>query len=379
MAKDRALFVLMCRLLAEPDSGPPPDDADLDRSESEWARLIYIANLHYAAPLLHDAVYARGLLARLPDDIRGYLVAIRHANAERNDDIRRQVDDFLPALNAVGIEPILLKGGAFLFADPAYGDSRMMVDVDVLVPSGVEDVAWNAMADLGYRAVDDDDYSRAHQMNAIHREGAVATIEIHRTPGPQRTLVTVDEAYADSALVSAESGRCRVMSTDHSVRHALFHGQVQDFHYWFARPQLRTLLDLRRYIDTHGPDIDWAGVVRSFDDEGYGRVVEGTLALLHAWLGVEPPPAVPLTTRSRRYVERCTGRLNRAERELTFWQRWIGWVGVNMLPKRLAFRHRLEDTGRLGRLPVLAARQAAFLAKMSTWPARHFRRNRRGT
>jgi hypothetical protein len=337
MAKDRALFVLMCRLLAEPDSGPPPDDADLDRSESEWARLIYIANLHYAAPLLHDAVYARGLLARLPDDIRGYLVAIRHAN-----------------------------------------DSRMMVDVDVLVPSGVEDVAWNAMADLGYRAVDDDDYSRAHQMNAIHREGAVATIEIHRTPGPQRTLVTVDEAYADSALVSAESGRCRVMSTDHSVRHALFHGQVQDFHYWFARPQLRTLLDLRRYIDTHGPDIDWAGVVRSFDDEGYGRVVEGTLALLHAWLGVEPPPAVPLTKRSRRYVERCTGRLNRAERELTFWQRWIGWVGVNMLPKRLAFRHRLEDTGRLGRLPVLAARQAAFLAKMSTWPARRFRRNRRG-
>jgi hypothetical protein len=127
MAKDRALFVLMCRLLAGPDSGPPPDDADLDRSESEWARLIYIANLHYAAPLLHDAVYARGLLARLPDDIRGYLVAIRHANAERNDDIRRQVDDFLPALNAVGIEPILLKGGAFLFADPAYGDSRWSI------------------------------------------------------------------------------------------------------------------------------------------------------------------------------------------------------------------------------------------------------------
>ena len=52
-------------------------------------------------------------------------------------------------------------------------------------------------------------------------------------------------------------------------------------------------------------------------------------------------------------------------------------IGVNMLPKRLAFRHRLEDTGRLGRVPVLAARQAAFLVKMATWPARQWRRNRR--
>jgi len=378
MPKDRDLFVLMCRLLAAPESGPPPEDADLDRSEADWARLIYIANLHYAAPLLYDAVQGRGLLARLPEDIRGYLIAIRHANAERNDDIRRQVEDFLPALNAAGIEPILLKGGAFLFADPDYGGSRMMVDIDFLVPPGTEETAWDVMAGIGYRAIDDDDYSRAHQMNAIHREGAVATIEIHRTPGPQRTLLTVEDAYADSAMVAAEGGRCRVMSTDHGVRHALFHGQVQDFHYWFARPQLRTLLDLRRYIETHGPEIDWANVVHRFDDEGYGRVVEGTMALLHAWLGVEPPAAVPLTGRSRSYVERCTGRLNRAERELTFWQRWIGWVGVNMLPKRLAFRHRLEETGRLGRLPVLAARQAAFLAKMTSWPARQLRRNRPG-
>ncbi len=377
MSKDHDLFVLMRRLLAAPDSAPPLADSDLDRSESDWARLLYIANLHYAAPLLHDAVKGRGLLARLPREIRDYLVVIRHANAERNDDIRHQVAEFVPALNAVGIEPILLKGSAFLFDDPAYGASRMMVDIDYLVPPGTEDTAWDVMADLGYRATDDDDYSRAHQMNAIFREGTVAPIEIHRTPGPQRTLLTVEEAYADSIVVDTGGGRCRVMSPDHRALHALFHGQVQDFHYWFARPQLRTLLDLRRFIEGDGPGIDWPMIMGRFDDEGYGRVVEGTAALLAAWFGVAPPPAVPVTGHGRRYVTRCEGRLKRAERELTFRQRWIGWIGVNMLPKRLAFRHRLEGTGPLGRVPVLAARQAAFLVKMATWPARQWRRNRR--
>ncbi|MCP4326999.1 MAG: nucleotidyltransferase family protein [Alphaproteobacteria bacterium] len=375
MTADRDLFRLMCRLVAAGD-GAPVDVIDWDRSADSWTRLLYIANLHYAAPLVHDAVTALDAMANMPEDVAGYLSSIRHANAERNDHIRDQIGHFVPALNEIGIEPILLKGTAFLYDDPGYGDARMMVDIDFLVPPDCERAAWDAMRAIGYTAGDDDDYARAHQMNAIHRPGAPAVVEIHRTPGPQRTLLTVESAFADSVPLELAAGRCRAMSPTHRVLHTLFHGQVQDFHYWFARPQFRTLADLRRLGSAAGRTVDWPEIERRFAAAGYQTIVDGTAALMTDWFGAAPLPPRPVTRRARRYVAHCDARLDHAERELGFWQRWIGWASVNLLPARLAYRHRLEGTGWGVRLPVLAYRQAAFVAKMATWPLRQWRRSR---
>jgi len=204
--------------------------------------------------------------------------------------------------------------------------------------------------------------------------GTVAVIEIHRTPGPQRTLLTVDEAYAASTAVAIDGGRFRVMAPTHRLIHFLFHGQVQDFHYWFARPQFRMLLDIARLMETRQDEIDWAQVVRRFRGQGYGQVVGGTAALLEAWFGVSPPAAVPIGARDWRYVTKCEAGLDRAEGETGFWLRWIGWASVNLMPKRLAYRHRLEGEGWPRRLAVVRYRQGAFVVKMATWPYRNYRR-----
>ncbi|MCZ6605351.1 MAG: nucleotidyltransferase family protein, partial [Alphaproteobacteria bacterium] len=346
MSDVRDLFALLCRLLATRDGATQPMSTTWsDPNEVDWTQLVHVANQHLVAPILHDAVTRAGIRERLPEDKRHYLAALHAANGERNQEIHRQISAFLPALNAAGIEPILLKGTAFIIADPSYGPLRMMADIDYLVPQGSEDAAWDAMTNLGYKPKNDEDSSRSHQLNTLRCDGTVAAVEIHRSVGPQRTIVSVDEAYADSHLLDLNGAKVRVMSHDHRLMHALFNGQVQDFHYWFAWAQMRTLLDIRRLGENDGPGIDWPTVMTRFEKQGYGGVVEGTVALLATWLGAVPPAAVPVTRRARAYVARCERHLGPLDQPAVFRRRWLGWGAKNLLPSRVVFQRELEGYG----------------------------------
>lgn len=370
----RDLFRTLCRLLARPYG---PDDGlgpALDGLGPEaWSALVSLANRHYAAPRLQDGLVAAGFVPP-QDEIAGYLEAIRAANAERNAAVREQIEAMLPRFNEAGIEPLLLKGTAWLFTDAGYGDSRMILDIDLLVPPGCVDESWRLLHGFGYRPADDDDYGRAHQLNALYREGAPATIEIHRTPGPQRTLLTTEEAFARAGRVTTAAGALRVLDPRDAAIHGIFHGQIQDFHFWFRRPQMRTLLDLRHLMATAGEAIDWPGIADRFDAAGYGDVLSGTVALLEDWLGARRPAAVPANAGFGAYVARCVARASGPQGEQTFLERWVAWAGVNLMPARLVYRHGLEDAAGWRRGIVILSRQILYLGRALAWPLRRLGR-----
>ena len=105
----------------------------------DWAPVLEIANHHLLTPALWSALGKSGHAAALPADAGDYLATLHRLNGDRNRALGRQAIELIGALNAQGITPALLKGGLALFDGPYANPAvRMMRDLDILVPAGVE-------------------------------------------------------------------------------------------------------------------------------------------------------------------------------------------------------------------------------------------------
>jgi hypothetical protein len=97
----------------------------------DWPTVILIANTELMTPALWVALRDRQLTEYLPADVCEYLSEFYRLNKTRNAHLRKQVIEAVCQLNAIDIEPLLLKGAVGLFVE-TFGDpgSRVMTDLD---------------------------------------------------------------------------------------------------------------------------------------------------------------------------------------------------------------------------------------------------------
>ncbi len=145
-----------------------------------WADIFKVADRHLVLPRL-----ALGLLPRRDetgDAVADFLEAALELCRHRNDRLRRQLLTFCRAFNAVGIEPILLKGAPFLLAHDASRYRRMMLDIDIWVPDPAQqEQAIRCLHDLGY-AMRADPATSLHSPHypPFFHDGEIARVELHR-------------------------------------------------------------------------------------------------------------------------------------------------------------------------------------------------------
>ena len=93
----------------------------------DWDQTIAVAAREEIIPALHNRLSG-------PPEVSDFLEAIRELNGDRNRQLLRETETLAAILNQAGIEPVLLKGAAYLttevYADPA---SRLLQDIDLLV------------------------------------------------------------------------------------------------------------------------------------------------------------------------------------------------------------------------------------------------------
>lgn len=160
-----------CSPFAETPALPAPD---------AWADIFKVADRHLVLPRL-----ALGLLPRRDetgDAVADFLEAALELCRYRNDRLRRQLLTFCRAFNAVGIEPILLKGAPFLLAHDASRYRRMMLDIDIWVPDPAQqEQAIRCLHDLGY-AMREDPATSTHSQHypPFFHDGEIARVELHR-------------------------------------------------------------------------------------------------------------------------------------------------------------------------------------------------------
>lgn len=288
--------------------------------------VIAIANDHLIAPVLWVALRKRGLIEILPSGVREYLHELYRLNTIRNEHLRTQVIEAVQWLNSIGVEPILLKGGASLFLnifeDPG---SRVMVDLDILVPQRAAEDCWNALRILGYAPLDNDfDYSDHHHLRPLYRPGEYGTIELHREalPASAARILPTALIWEQSERVVDESGIVlRVPSPTHRVLHNLLHSDLINETYVRGRLALRSLHELALMQALYRERLDWETIRELMEQGGQGRVLRASLYLAHRYFGSSMPDRLRPTLGARVHYAR------------TRWQ--VRWDWTNEFVDRL--------------------------------------------
>jgi hypothetical protein len=247
----------------------------------DWDAIVREANEHLVAPALGAALAA----VPLPEDLSSYLRLVHGLNRERNACLRAQAIEAVGALNAIGIEPVLLKGAAILLDAPDERlGHRMLSDVDLAVPAERLHDALERLVGLGYEAIMEDVGDHAHAKLLRGRDAG--TIDLHhRPPGPARLYDAAPPLAAELVVVDG----CRMWRPNPTERaiHLIAHDMINDGCLVRGDVDLRHLLDLRDLVASGS--VDWRVVRERLASPWLALALDVVLLNLRSLLDVEVP------------------------------------------------------------------------------------------
>ena len=279
-----------------------------------WENVVELANNHLLAPALWSALQEKGLTEDLPVDLVAYLQELHALSRQRNARLLQQLRQAVKALNAVGIEPVLLKG-AYHLVSTLYGDTgvRIMSDIDLLVAPEAVQPAFHALLSLGYGVDEEslDDYQADHHhCPPLFRPGDYAAIEIHRELMEDfGSILSAEEALADSRSFMFDGLSLRVLSPTHRLLHNLLHSQLVDAHHQHGVIPLRSLYEAVVEVKHSPAPMDWASINRRMQARGQGPVLNAYLFMAHHLFALSLPRGHRATAGAYGHYLRCCAQL----------------------------------------------------------------------
>jgi hypothetical protein len=231
-----------------------------------------------------------------------FLSSVELLNAERNDAILGEVKLAARLLNEIGIQPVFLKGLAYLVMEvydmPA---ARYLADVDLLVPELQLDQAVRVLMQNGFEADKGDPFAFfRHHHPPLMRPGSVH-FELHYTltTGKAGRLLPVREMIESSIAVDLEGLKVRVPCPEHMMTHLILHSQLQHPYNERIWPPIKAMYDLVLLQRRFEGEIDWNRIERRFRAAGYYGILALFLLRVQDSLGFPPPFCVQLTAGMR--------------------------------------------------------------------------------
>jgi hypothetical protein len=249
----------------------------------DWDQTVDIAAREEVLPTLAGKLSC-------PPDVSDFFEAIHELNAERNRQLIGEIETLALLLNQAGIEPVLLKGSAYLvtgvYSDPA---DRWLQDIDFLVSAGESSQAFEIIRRAGYDPNPSSPISLLHHHHPPLTQVHHVPVEIHHGLGDEgcRVMLTADEMVNGSTGVRLGRAAVRLPSPEHLMTHHIVHSQLQHGPYWRIWPTLRHMLDVvlvaRRF------PIDWDAIRRRFRVHGNTSLLNLHLMQIEKALGFPPP------------------------------------------------------------------------------------------
>jgi Uncharacterised nucleotidyltransferase len=150
------------------------------RRNREWELLIEMSNSHFATPSLAGCVHDE---PGIPRGIREYLHAVLTLNGRRNVILLEALSRIVATLNAIDIEPVLLKGSARLLeGEYPAPNMRFLGDLDILVPTNRATDAYAALMANGFGERPEDGIPPPdfQHLRLLREDQTGAGVEIHR-------------------------------------------------------------------------------------------------------------------------------------------------------------------------------------------------------
>ncbi|MFG6486605.1 nucleotidyltransferase family protein [Roseateles sp. BYS78W] len=276
---------LLLRVLLAPTSALALRPLEWDLLLRQARRGVLLARL---------AVTLKPWLEQVPPGPRHHLHAAL-MTAERQAKLTHwEVSRIQAALQPLGVEPILLKGTAYLMAGLPASQGRVFGDIDILVPKArIADIEA-ALFEHGWRFQDDLDayderYYREwmHEIPPLTHEQRGSSLDVHHTILPPSARIKVDTAalFEDARELPDKPG-VRVLAPVTMVLHSAAHL----FHEGELEKGLRDLFDLDALLRDFGRDPDfWARLVPRARALGLSRPLFLALRYTARWLGTPVP------------------------------------------------------------------------------------------
>jgi hypothetical protein len=307
------------------------------RRELRWPLVIEASSFHYVTPALAWCLREE---PDVPADVRGYLDAVLTLNSRRNEILLGAVARIVAALQAVAIEPVLLKGAAHL-VEGIYPTSGLRVagDIDILIPDDSGLAAMAALERAGFTDAGVFAPDGHHHLPMLRDRETGAGLELHLRLGHAVMEAAVPAAWMRQSLrrVTLQGTQFALPGVTQQVGHNVIHDQVLHCGYERSRIELRQLLDLAMMRVRHEAAIDWDELDRRFGDAGLGPVLATYLYFAEALLGQR----MPVLSHAPR-----AGALPELRRAIAARRRWRNLLVI----PRDYFMARLRDPGGMLRL-----------------------------
>src|SRR5665213_3031800 len=258
----------------------------------KWEDLFQTASDEALLPLLHSQFTSMYLLDDLPAEVVGCLLAVEGANRERNRVIVGELKAAVAVLNRIGIQPVLLKGLAYL-ATGVYFDfaQRFLADIDLLIPDKQQKAAFEALTQEGWRADDHDSFRDFRHHSAPLRRSSSVWIELHHSigTGACERILPGREVIGRSVAVNLDGLSVRVPAREDLLVHLILHSQVQHSPFYRIWPPIRPMADLLFLERRFGPDFDWESIAKKFSRAGDHEILGLHLLQVRDSLGLALP------------------------------------------------------------------------------------------
>ena len=273
--------------------------ADLD-AISNWQRLLQIASDENAIIALRDLV-RRSDRSAVPSGVERYLAVLALDREFRMRQLQDRLERSIAALNAAGIEVLLLKGGALAYTVYGSFSARPMRDIDILVRPEHASAARALMLELDWAAdpevPGDRSYGTHHHLPPLRDLGASGLrMEIHRALLPEGHPFgfSDEEIWREARQVKVGRSNALAMHPTHHAVHVAIHfawSHMFKLGAWHAFRDLSSL-------DATG-QLDWDDFVGTARRWSAGSCCYWTLSLARSLAGVTLPESVLAALRSR--------------------------------------------------------------------------------
>lgn len=268
-----------------------------------WGRLLYIANLHFCAPLWFASLRKDGLLPLLPLDLQTYLMHLHQANTERQDAFRRAAIEIISILDDIDVPVILLKGVA-TFCDDLYQDpgARMMGDLDFLVRAQHIEQVRNILLRHGYDEQGDCfgkssgffNSNSPHHLPRFVKPGTSVVVEMHfqTAQGQAGRVLPTDLSWTNKESITWEGLNPFVLIPTYRLLHNTVHALVPQKAYTTSIISLNQLAEFTYLVLRYSSVIEWHAWLVRGAKQGLSRQFRIYLTLANSLMEMPFPEQI---------------------------------------------------------------------------------------
>ncbi len=227
---------------------------------------------------LGGLVESHGGLASVPESVRGHLLGGRIAADRKAEAIRWELRCLQPEIARARVQPVLLKGAAYIAARTPNAAGRLCNDVDILVPREHLDRVETVLRWQGWVTTHLDEYDQRYYRQWMHelppmqhmRRGS--TLDVHHNILPETVRAPPDPSrLLAQARPLGDGSVFRVLAPHHMVIHSAVH-LFSDSEWDTAIRDLYDLHCLLKHFARDDGQVFWDAVVhesRALQVSGY--------------------------------------------------------------------------------------------------------------